>query len=233
MAEANEDEVAAAEQAETTVDEMLDGEEEINFTQQLREAAAAQAKMAASDLTRAVDAEVIADRLATLSAIVGVAGINDVEQGAELIAASEDVEAISAAVGLMTVDDLDRGLELGRMAGELEVLSRIVDDLEMPVLSALLGSRGERLTQIAADTILRAAASRSLTELIEATGRRIGDLGVEEIDEGVLRMAASDIAANRSAELSAAGLALGLRGAVEMNLAADGEELADSSEDAE
>ena len=51
-------------------------------------------------------------------------------------------------------------------------------------------------------------------------------MGTEEVDEGVLRLAASDIAAERSAELSAAGLALGVRGMVEMEMAAEDADLA-------
>ena len=169
----------------------------------------------------------MASRLAKLSDVVGVAGVNDIERGAQLIAASEDVETISAAVGLMTVDDLDKGLELGRLSGELQVLGNIVGQLEMPVLSAVLSDRGKRLAEIAGDTILRAAASRSLTDLIDATGQRISDLGVNEIDEGVLRVAASDIAADRSADLDAAGFVLGVRGLAKL---ADAEEDANLAE---
>ena len=177
--------------------------------------------LGASDLTRAVDAGIVADRLSILSDVVAAAGVNDINQGAELIAAADDVDAVSAAVGLMTVDDLDKGLELARIAGELRILGKIVGKLEMPVLSAVLGDRSERLSEIAIDTILRAAATRSLTELIEATGQRIGEMGEEEIDEGVLRLAASDIAAERSADLSAAGYALGRAGLAELEMAAE------------
>ncbi len=213
--------------ADEAVEEMMADADALELADDMRDEATADAMMAASDLTRAVDAEVIADRLATLSDVVANAGVNDVEQGAALIAASKDVEAVSAAVGLMTVDDLDKGLELGRLAGELQILSGIVAELEMPILSAVLNDRGARLSEIAKETILRAAASRSLTELVEATGSRIGDIGVNEIDEGLLRMAASDIAASRSADLSAAGLSLGLRGVMELGLAADNVDLAD------
>ena len=52
----------------------------------------------------------------------------------------------------------------------------------------------------------------------------IGELGAEEIDEGLLRTAASEIAAGRSAELAKAGAGLAVRGAVEM-AAADAADL--------
>ena len=98
--------------------------------------------------------------------------------------------------------------------------------LEMPVLAAVLDDRGAMLQDIAVDVILRAAAERGLAHLMEATGQQIGELGEEEIDEGLLRMAASDIAAERSAELAAAGAGLAVRGAVEMAAAGAAADLA-------
>ena len=99
--------------------------------------------------TRAVDAAVVADRLSTLSEIVETAGIDDISQGADLLAHSEDVAAMSAIVGLMSYSDIERGLELARMAGELRAISDVTHALEMPVLTAVLADRGERLQQVA------------------------------------------------------------------------------------
>lgn len=98
-----------------------------------------------------------------------------------MLMASEDVEAMSALVGLMSLGDLDRGLELGRMAGELGTISDVVDTLEMPVLSAVLGDRGRRLQEIAVDVILRAAATQGLADLMDATGQQLAEMGIEEI----------------------------------------------------
>ena len=218
---------AALDLGEAGSEDMNAGADDIAYAQGLADRATGEAMLAASDLTRAVDANIVADRLSKLSEVVATAGINDIGQGAELIAAADDVDAVSAAVGLMSVDDLDKGLELGRISGELRVLGRIVDQVEMPVLSAVLSDRSERLTEIATDTILRAAATRSLTDLIEATGRRIGEMGEEEVDEGVLRLAASDIASERSAELAAAGLILAESGAAELDMAAEDADLAE------
>jgi hypothetical protein len=140
--------------------------------------------------------------------------------------AADDVDAMSAAVGLMSLGDLDRGLELGRLAGELQTIGDVVDALEMPVLSAVLGDRGWRLQQIAVDVILRAAAERSLSALMEATGIQIAELGANEMDEGVLRLAASQVAAERAGELAAAGLLMGMQGKVELAAAAEDADLA-------
>ena len=175
--------------------------------------------VAASDLTRAVDAAVVADRLSTLSGIVETAGIDDISQGADLLAHSEDVEAMSAIVGLMSYGDLERGLELARMAGELRAISDVTDALKMPVLTAVLADRGERLQQVAVEVILQAAATRSLSHVIADTGRMIGDLGENEIDEGVVRIAASEAAAQRAEELAAASDLLAARGTVAAGVA--------------
>ena len=168
----------------------------------------------------------VADRLSTLADVVADAGVDDLVEGAELLMASDDVQAMSAAVGLMSLGDLDLGLELSRMAGELQTLSDVVYTLEMPVLAAVLGDRGQSLQEIGADVILRAAAERSLSALMEATGLQIAELGEGEMDEGALRLAASDLAAERAGELAAAGLLLGLRGEAELEDAADDADLA-------
>jgi hypothetical protein len=170
---------------------------------------------AASDLTRSVDAGVVADRLGALSDMVGTAGINDISQGVDMLTASDDVSAMSAVVGMMSLGDLDRGLELSRLAGELSTIAEVVSALEMPVLATVLDNRGDQLQEIAVDVILRAGAERGLASLMAATGKQIADLGEGEIDEGMLRMAASDIAAERSGELATASTILGVRGAME------------------
>jgi len=190
-------------------------------TEELDEAADAAAfavgatAAAASDLTRSLDAGIVADRLSTLSEMVGVAGINDVSQGIDMLTTSDDVEAMSAVVGMLSLGDLDRGLELSRLAGELSTIAEVVAILKMPVLATVLDDRGDQLQDIAVDVILRAGAERGLASLMAATGQQIAEMGEEEIDEGVLRMAASDIAAERSDELAAASVRLGVRGAVE------------------
>ena len=61
---------------------------------------------------------------------------------------------------------------------------------------------------------------------MEATGLQIAELGETEMDEGVLRLAASGLAAERAGELASAGLLVGLRGAAELEDAADDADLA-------
>ncbi len=188
------------------VDDVEDGLDSLDLAGDVAAMATGEAMAGAADLTRAVDAEVVADRLATLADVVGDAGVNDLTEGAELLMAADDVDAMSAAMGLMSLGDMERGLELGGLAGELQTIANVVDTLEMPVLSSILDDRGWRLQQIASDVILRSAAERGLSALMEATGLQIADLGAAEMDEGELRLAASDLAAQRAGELAAAGL---------------------------
>src|SRR5262252_914755 len=98
-----------------------------------------------SDLTRAEDVSVVADRVGTLAGVVAQAGVTDLAEGAELLDKATDVEVMSALVGTLSAEDLERGMELARMGGELQVASRIVGRMQMPVLCAFLESRGDAL----------------------------------------------------------------------------------------
>ena len=56
----------------------------------------------ASDLTSAADAAVAAERMQTLSDIVGAAGVVDVAEGVNMVLKGGDVQAMGAIVGLMS-----------------------------------------------------------------------------------------------------------------------------------
>ena len=168
----------------------------------------------------------VANRLAVLSGVVATAGATDLAEGTELLAAADDVRTMSAVVGLMSLGDLERGLEVGRVAGELGTISEVVKGLRMPILALMLSDRGAQLQRIATDTILRAAATRSLAKIMAATGQQIG-----ELEEGVLRVVAAEIAAERSAELQEASERLAQRGALEGAVASAAPEDYDASFD--
>ena len=206
--------------------EVAQGIKDLADAQKTATVGTAAAMMAASDYTRAVDAQIVADRLTTLSQVISAAGVNDVSQGTEMLAASSDVEAMSAVVGLMSLADLERGLALGRLAGELQTISDVVSTLKMPVLSAVLDDRGHKLQDLAVEVILHAAASRSLAQMMAATGQRLDQLGTAEVDEGLLRLKASELAAKRAEELADASLSLGVKSAVELAVASAATEAA-------
>ena len=158
------------------------------------------------DVTRGADGARTAEFMAQLSEIVAGAGATDVAQGAELLALSEDIQAMSAVVALMSTDDLDHGMELARIAGELWTASDVVALLDMPVLSDFLEQRGERLQQIAVDTIVRFGSTRALSKLVAETGATVGDMGTEEMAEGLTRSVASAAMAASSQEFAEAGV---------------------------
>ena len=120
----------------------------------------------------------------------------------------------------MSREELERGLELARLAGELWTVSDVVGVLDMPVLAEFLEDRGLRLQQIAADQLLRYTGTRALAGAIKETGKDIEAMGEQEVTEGIVRMAVSDAAADRSAELSAASDALASKGVDELSTAA-------------
>jgi len=87
----------------------------------------------------------------------------------------------------------------------LAVASDIVAAREMPVLAAFLEDKSNLLRKFAVDSAMRAGATRTLAWAMEATGAKVGDLGVNEIAEGLVRMAAAEAGAQRSAELAIEG----------------------------
>ena len=136
-----------------------------------REATAA---YVASQLTRGEDALLSAERRARLSEMVATAGVNDIVQGAQLVVASEDVQALSAVVSALNADDLEDTMEIASISGELSVISDVLYAMDLPVISAFLQDRGERLKELAVDNIMRYGAVRALTEAMDEANRRFG-----------------------------------------------------------
>src|SRR5512141_2617127 len=73
-------EVAEMEGAE----EMVEGAENLEVAKVAGMIAVQQTAAASSDLTRAADAAIVAERVKDLSAIVGAAGVVDVEEGVDM-----------------------------------------------------------------------------------------------------------------------------------------------------
>ena len=99
------------------------------------------------------------------------------------------------------------------------LIGKVVDALEMPVLSAVLGNRAAKLEEIAVRTIVRVAATRSLSQVMAATGQKIAGMGAQEMEEGAIRLVAVAVAEERSNELAAASAALLVRGVVTAEVA--------------
>lgn len=167
-----------------------------------REATAA---YVASQLTRGEDALLSAERRARLSEMVATAGVNDIVQGAQLVVASEDVQALSAVVSALNADDLEDTMEIASISGELSVISDVLYAMDLPVISAFLQDRGERLKELAVDNIMRYGAVRALTEAMDEAGDEIAMMGDAEMAEGEMRIEMADIAAASSEMLASAG----------------------------
>ena len=126
-----------------------------------------------SDLTRAADAALVAERVQQLSEVVSMAGVTDVEEGVDMLMKGGDVRTMGAIVGLMSREELERGMGLARLAGELSVAGDVVDILQMPVLADFLEERGMRLQEIAVDQLLRFTSTRALAGAIKEAGEDI------------------------------------------------------------
>jgi len=205
---------------------MAEGEETLQAAGDVARLAAAELAVGASKMTRAVDAELVASRMADLSEVVGEAGVVDMAQGAELLADSDDVKTIGAMISLMSAEDLEGGMELARLAGELSAVGLVTERLQMPVLAAFLDARGEQLEQIAVNAILRSSSNRALAQLAMAKGMKIEAMGAEEVAEGLARMVASEAMAERSAELAYTSAVLAEEGVEQMEVGAVAAEVA-------
>ena len=198
------------------VDLVATGMDDLEVAKTAAAIGVAEVAAGASDLTRAADAAVVAGRAQELSEIVGAAGIVDVAEGVDMLMKGGDVRAMGAIVSLMSKEELERGLELARMSGELWTVSEVVDMLDMPVLAEFLDERGMRLQEIAVDQLLRYTGTRALAGALKQTGGEIEAMGEQEVAEGAVRMAISEVAAERSQELSRASDALAARGVAEL-----------------
>jgi len=105
-------------------------------------------------------------------------------------------------------------------------VGNLAELLEMPVLSEFLGMRGARLQEIAVEHLVRAAGTRALSSAIRQTGEDIEAMGEDEIDEGLVRVAVADAAAERSDELAIASDLLAFRGVDEVAAAVEAGALA-------
>jgi len=206
--------------------EVADGLDNLSVAQTAVQIGVHQVAAASSDLTRAADAALVSERVQQLSEVVSTAGVTDVEEGVDMLMKGGDVRTMGAIVGLMSKEELERGLELARLAGELSTVGDMMDVLQMPVLAEFLADRGERLQDIAVDQLLRFTSTRALAGAIKEAGRDIEAMGENEIAEGQLRVAVAGVAAERSAELSAASDALAGKAVDELTTAAITREVA-------
>jgi hypothetical protein len=211
----------------------ITGEQEVlHGTGHLKEAGDMQAigtafiAKGASDLTRAVDENVVSQRMAVLSDVVATAGVVDIAEGAEMLAASEDVGVVSALVGMMSREDIEHGLELARLSGELYTASDILAAMKMPVMVTFLTERAERLHEMSVEQIRIAISTDGVSQILSAAEQRINTLGENEVEEGMVRLATSEAVSAESAARSKASEDLARQGIGEMVLGGEVNEAA-------
>lgn len=169
-----------------------------------------------------------ARNLAAISAVMAEAGVDDVAQGVALLTASEDIAVQSMLVGELSREDLELGMELASIGGQLQAVSDVVFDLDMPLLAEFLESLGDRMRALSADTIHRFGATRALARALAETGASVGDLGSNEVGEGMMRIEAAEEAAVLSEVADDVGRELRSEGRAEMAAA---REIRDITED--
>ena len=180
----------------------------------------------ASDITRAVDAKIVSDRLGVISEAVGVAGVVDIAEGAAILAQSDDVGVLSALVGMMSEDDLKHGLELARLSGELRTAGDIISELKMPVVAKFLADRADLLHEMSIKQIHVAVSTQGVSQLLDTTGARIGELGENEVMEGAMRLDIAEAGLEKAESMSKASDKLAEKGMEEIMVAGEVQQLA-------
>ncbi len=168
----------------------------------------------AAALTRGADEIAVAEGLSKISSVVAAAGIVDVAQGAELLEHSEDVEVQSELVGFLSESDLENSMGIAAIAGQLAVVADIVSMRNMPVLADFLDVKSNALHQLAVETVIKFGAGRAVAASMASTAARVGEMGIDELEEGVVRVGVAERAADVSDALAAAGAQKVVQGAV-------------------
>ena len=217
---------AAAEAAIIGEEHAIQGAERLDAAAELSEVGNVLTAQGASDLTRAVDAKVVSDRLDVLSGAVAAAGVVDIAEGAAILAASDDVNVLSALVGMASEGDIEDALAMARISGELRAASDILAELRMPVFAKFLADRSEKLHDMSVKEVHDAVASKGVSELMESAGARIGDLGENEVMEGVTRLDVAAAGAARAEAMAKASKELAEKGVEEIIVAGEVEKAA-------
>ena len=106
---------------------------------------------------------------------------------------------------------------IAAIAGQLAVVADIVAMRDMPVLADFLEAKGEALHQLAVESIVKFAAGRAVSESMAQTAARVGELGADEMAEGMVASAWRKSGAVSEA-MAEAG-AESIKGAVEIEAA--------------
>jgi hypothetical protein len=142
-----------------------------------------------------------------LIGVVATSGVVDLAEGADMLAASDDIAVQSALVGSLSEADLTVSMQLASMAGRLQAVGNLTGVLGMPIVSQFLEAQSDELQGVAIEAMFRAGATRTLAAAMSATGADVAELGVNEMAEGLTRLAVAGDLAVRSDELAEAGAA--------------------------
>ena len=207
--------------------EVSAGAQELVAAKKVRRVARAAQTAGTVAVTHGVDQMIVADKLAKLSEVVAAAGALDVAEGIEALATSEDIHVQSAVVRFTEHAPSWRARwSLALSPGSWGSPATVVAAREMPVLAAFLEDKGNLLRVFAVDSIKRAGAARALAQAMAETGAKVGDMGANEVAEGLIRMAVAEEGAERSADLFADGAMNAAGGEKALAVAADAREVA-------
>ncbi|MCO5186020.1 MAG: hypothetical protein M9918_18415 [Anaerolineae bacterium] len=230
MSEDTKPEITEMDVAEVLVEEgaveMIDGSLKLDEALDVAAASRQAGEAAVADAVLAEAAMIGAGRSMALSDAVGEAGIEDIEEGAAMLDAADSLAVIGAVIDSMNEDDLAHSMEIAAISGQLNATGDLMSSIDMPVMAAFLWDRGDRLRELAVDSMVRFALGRTLSEAIAETESEIEALGENELAEGLARLDLSDEFAEEAVVMASVSLAAAQASAAEATAAEDMREFA-------
>jgi hypothetical protein len=173
-----------------------------------------------AEVVRGSDELAVSEALGSLGESEIADGLRDGVQAAVALDASEEAAGIGALMAAVEVDNLDRAMVLASISGQLGVAGEVADLLRMPVFAAFLDAKGRQLHGLAVNEIGRAMAAGALSDGLEDMSERLAALGLDELAEGVESLETADALLDARDDAAASGLEHTADGMAELAVAA-------------
>ena len=101
---------------------------------------------------------------------------------------------LAEAFAMTGAEDIQSGLSVARIGGELAAIQSALSSMPSipPFLSNYLSSRSQALIELGSQHIVSSMSKNALAGAAERTAEIIGELGEQEVEEGVVQLEASE-----------------------------------------
>ena len=206
--------------------EVSAGAQTLVEAKKVRQVARAAQTVGAVAVTHGLDQMAVAEKLGKLSEVVAAAGELDVAEGIEALATSEDIQIQAAVVSSFSM--AATGACDGACRGGRATARRCRHRVHAGDARAggFPGGQGQPAARLRCGYGQAGGCGRILAQAMAETGEKVGDMGANEVAEGLIRMAVAEEGAERSADLFADGAMNAVGGEKALAVAAGAREVA-------